>query len=74
MRMEEPSWLTIPERGLYTALLVVGAIGSLSAGSTDFAEGRGRPGSSPVRRGVKAYLGIVSQYPFNPVMIISFTP
>jgi hypothetical protein len=27
-RVEEPSWLTIPERGLYTGLLVVGAIGS----------------------------------------------
>jgi hypothetical protein len=27
-RVEEPSWLIIPERGLYTGLLVVGAIGS----------------------------------------------
>ena len=27
-RVEQPSWLTIPERGLYTGILVVGAIGS----------------------------------------------
>jgi hypothetical protein len=27
-RAAQPSWLTIPERGLYTGLLVVGAIGS----------------------------------------------
>ena len=27
-RATEPSWLTIPERGLYTGVLVVGAIGS----------------------------------------------
>lgn len=28
VRIEQPSWLTIPERGLYTGLFVVGAIGS----------------------------------------------
>src|SRR5262249_40861294 len=27
-RAAQPTWLTIPERGLYTGLLVVGAIGS----------------------------------------------
>ena len=27
-RAERPTWLTIPERGLYTGILVVGAIGS----------------------------------------------
>jgi hypothetical protein len=27
-RVEHPTWLTIPERGLYTGVLVVGAIGS----------------------------------------------
>jgi len=28
VRAAQPSWLTIPERGLYTGILVVGAIGS----------------------------------------------